>query len=210
MELTLSIKTNFVYTKSYIMKKILVINANPQVESLSGAFANEYIEGAVSSGGQCKLINLVNFDFDPVLKNGYTKKTEMEPDLIQAQNGIKEADHLVFIYPTWWGTFPALLKGFIDRVFLPGFAFKYRENSVLWDKLLKGKSARLIVTMDSPLWYYRLVYGSPGHNAMKKSTLKFCGVSPVKVTAFGPVKTAKKKKIDGWLKKVNKLGINLN
>ena len=192
------------------MKKILVINANPQVDSLSGAIANEYIEGAISAGGQCKLINLVHFDFDPILKNGYKRKVELEPDLVQAQSDIKEADHLVFVYPTWWGTFPALLKGFIDRVFLPGFAFKYRENSILWDKLLTGKSARLIVTMDSPLWYYRFVYGSPGHNAMKKSTLKFCGVSPVKVTAFGPVKKASEKKIEGWLKKVNKLGVNLN
>ncbi len=192
------------------MKKILVINANPQVESLSGAFANEYIDGAISSGAQCKLINLVHFDFDPVLKNGYKKKTELEPDLLLAQKDISEADHMVFIYPTWWGTFPALLKGFIDRVFIPGFAFKYRENSILWDKLLKGKSARLIVTMDSPLWYYRFIYGNPGHNAMKKSTLKFCGINPVKITAFGPVKTAKKSKIDGWLKKVKKLGINMD
>jgi NAD(P)H dehydrogenase (quinone) len=103
---------------------------------------------------------------------------------------IKWADHLVFVYPTWWGTMPALLKGFIDKVFLPGFGFKYRKDSVWWDKLLTGKSARLIVTMDTPPWYFRWVYGRPSHNAMKKSTLEFCGVKPVKIISIGPVKHA--------------------
>jgi NAD(P)H dehydrogenase (quinone) len=85
---------------------------------------------------------------------------------------------------------PALLKGFIDKVFLPGFGFRYRKDSVWWDKLLTGKSARLIVTMDTPPWYFRWIYGRPGHNAMKKSTLQFCGIKPVKITSIGPVKHA--------------------
>ena len=79
----------------------------------------------------------------------------------------------MFVYPTWWGTMPALLKGFIDKVFQPGFGFQYRNGSVWWDKLLKGRSARLIVTMDTPPLYFRWVYGRPGHNAMKKKILGF-------------------------------------
>jgi NAD(P)H dehydrogenase (quinone) len=83
---------------------------------------------------------------------------------------------------------------FIDRVFLPGFGFQYRDDSVWWDKLLKGKSARLIVTMDTPLWYFRLINGQPGHKAMEKSTLDFCGIKPVKISSIGPVKHSKKRK----------------
>jgi len=94
------------------------------------------------------------------------------------------------VYPIWWGTYPALLKAFIDRVFLPGFAFKYKPDSMFWDKLLKGKTARLIVTMDAPKWYYALVYRSAGHIALKKATLEFCGVKPVTTSTFGSVKSS--------------------
>ena len=93
---------------------------------------------------------MFDLDFNSILKHGYRQWTELEPDLLMIQQDIVDADHLVFEYPTWWGTCPALLKGLIDRVFLPGFAFKYRDNSLFWDKLLKGNTARLIVTMDTP------------------------------------------------------------
>ena len=122
------------------------------------------------------------------------------------QNEIKKAEHLVFVYPNWWGTYPALLKGFIDRVFLPKFAFKIQEKSPLPEKLLKGKSARLIVTMDTPLWYYNLIYKKSGHNSMKKSILNFCGIKPVKITAFEPIKSSTEEKRKLWLNKVEKLG----
>ena len=81
-----------------------------------------------------------------------------------AQAQIAWAGHLVWVYPTWWGAMPALLKGFIDRVFLPGFAFKHHQGSSRWDKLLAGRSAELLVTMDTPPWYYRWVQRGPGHH----------------------------------------------
>ena len=147
------------------MKKILIINGHPDKESLGHELALRYQEGAEKSVAEVKFVNLIDLDFTPVLKHGYHKRTELEPDLVQIQQDIKEADHLVFVYPTWWGTYPALLKGFIDRVFLPNFAFKYRDNSLLWDKLLTNKSARLIVTMDTPNWYYNLIYKKPGQES---------------------------------------------
>ncbi len=191
------------------MKSILIINGHPDKESLCSALAESYAKGAESSKTNCKLVHLSDLKFDPVLHYGYRKRTELEPDLLRIQNDIIEANHLVFVYPNWWGTYPALLKGFIDRVFLPKYAFKYRENSLLWDKLLKGKSARLIVTMDTPKWYYLMVVNSPGHNSFKKSILEFCGIKPVKITAFGPVKSSDEKKRSEWLKKVEVLGKNI-
>lgn len=188
------------------MKNILIINGHPNKESFCFELAKQYKAGADASGGDCKLINLIDLDFSPVLKYGYRKRTELEPDLVNIQKLIKAADHLVFVYPNWWGSQPALLKGFIDRVFLPNFAFSYRDNSLLWDKLLTGKSARLIVTMDTPTWYYKLIYKSPGHNAMKKGVLGFCGVKPVKITSFSPVKSAIRSKRQLWLKQVEQLG----
>jgi putative NADPH-quinone reductase len=185
---------------------ILIIDGHPDKESLCRQLSESYAKGAESTGAQCKTIHLAELQFDPVLHYGFRQRTELEPDLLKAQQLIAEADHLVFVYPTWWATFPALLKGFIDRVFLPGFAFKYRDNSPFWNKLFTGKSARLIVTMDAPALYYAIATRSPGHNAMKKGILGFCGVKPVRVTTFSPVKTSTEEKRTKWLQQTEKLG----
>lgn len=100
-------------------------------------------------------------------------------------------------------------KGLIDRLFLPGFAFQYRENSIWWDKLLKGKTGHIITTIDQPGYYYRWMYGRPSINQLKKSTLQFCGISPVKVTTLGVVKTSTQELRLRWLQKVNHLGKQL-
>jgi putative NADPH-quinone reductase len=118
------------------------------------------------------------------------------------QASILWASHLVFVYPNWWGSMPALLKGFFDRVFVPGYAFKYRENSRFWDKLLAGRSADVFVTMDTPGWYNWLVYNRPGHNQIKKTILEFCGVKPVRITAFGPVRDTTTAQREKWLSEV--------
>jgi len=101
---------------------------------------------------------------------------------------------------------PALMKGFIDRAFLPGFAFRYREGKTLWDRLLSGRSARLLVTMDTPALWYRWVIGRPGHNQMRHSVLGFCGVRPVRVSQFGVVKKASPSRRDTWLREAYRMG----
>ena len=95
---------------------------------------------------------IAGLKFNTNLQFGYKKRIELEPDLFEAWEKIKWANHLVWVHPVWWGGLPAITKGFIDRVFLPGFAFQYRENSVWWDKLLKGKTAHIIITLDQPSW----------------------------------------------------------
>ena len=188
------------------MKKILIINGHPDKESLCFALAESYKKGADSSGADCKLVHLIDLDFNPILTFGYRKISELEPDLVKMQAEILAAEHLVLVYPNWWSTCPALLKGFIDRVFVPNFAFKYRENSPFWDKLLKGKTARLIVTMDTPKWYYWLINRSAGHNAMKIGVLEFCGIKPVKISVFTPIKSSDEAKRKKWLAEVEELG----
>lgn len=190
-------------------KKVLIILGHPNKDTFCGSLAESYKKGAVKSGAEVREIFVSDLKFDPILHRGYKEIQELEPDLVRAQELIKWAEHLVFVYPTWWATMPALLKGFFDRVFLPGFAFKYRENSPFWDKYLTGKSARVIVTMDAPAWYNFLVYGNAGQKAVKRGTLQFCGIKPVKVTTIGGVKDMKKENLTGWLTKVENLGENL-
>jgi putative NADPH-quinone reductase len=188
------------------MKNVLIINAHPDKESFCFALAETYKMGAYKTGVNVKMVHLIDLKFNPILTFGYRKTSELEPDLVQIQQDILWANHLVFVYPNWWATFPALLKGFVDRVFVPEFAFKYRKNSPFWDKLLKGKTARLIVTMDTPSWYYCLINRSPGHNTMKKGILEFSGVKPVKITVFSPIKSSDEAKRKKWLHEVMELG----
>jgi putative NADPH-quinone reductase len=188
------------------MKKILIINGHPDKKSFCSALAESYKKGADSSGVGCKLVHLIDLDFNPILTFGYREISDLEPDLVKMQQEILAAEHLVLVYPNWWATFPALLKGFIDRVFVPNFAFKYRENSPFWDKLLAGKTARMIVTMDTPKWYYFLMNINAGHNAMRIGVLEFCGIKPVKITSFAPVKSSDDVKRRKWLAEVEKLG----
>jgi putative NADPH-quinone reductase len=189
-----------------MIKKILIINGHPNKDAFNFGIATAYKKGAENSGAEVKEIIIADLTFNPNLQFGYQKRTELEPDLLDAWEKIKWADHLVWVHPVWWGGLPAITKGFIDRLFLPGFAFQYRENSVLWDKLLKGKTAHIITTIDQPSWYYWLVYGRPSVNQLKKSTLEFCGVKPVKVTYFANVKTATNELRKKWLDKVVELG----
>lgn len=191
------------------MKKILIINGHPNKTSYNFGLANAYKAGALKSGAIVEEIIIAELNFNPNLAFGYQKRIELEPDLITAWEKIKQADHLVWIHPVWWGGLPAITKGFIDRLFLPGMAFSYRENSVFWDKLLKGKSAHIITTLDQPGWYYWLMFGKPSVNQLKKSVLNFCGITPVKVTYIGIVKTANDTKRKKWLDSIYKLGVNL-
>lgn len=180
-------------------QRILVILGHPSESSLCAGLAQSYIEGARAAGAEVRLLALGALTFDPLLHAGYRGEQALEPDLQAAQAQITWAEHLVWVYPTWWGAMPALLKGFIDRVFLPGFAFKYRQGSSLWDKLLSGRSAELLVTMDSPPWYYRWVQHMPGHHQMKTTILEFSGIRPVRVRGFGPVRGADAARRARWL-----------
>ena len=199
----------FIKTKSEVNKKIVIINGHPNKDAFNFGIAEAFKKGAVNAGAEVKQIIIADLVFNPNLQFGYQKRTVLEPDLRGAWEKIKWADHLVWVHPVWWGGLPAITKGFIDRIFLPGFAFQYRKNSVWWDKLLKGKTAHIITTLDQPGWYYRFAFGRPSINQLKKSTLEFCGVKPVKVTFIGPIKNTELSSRINWLKKIEKIGQSL-
>jgi putative NADPH-quinone reductase len=190
------------------MNEILVINGNPDPNSLSAALAESYKLGVTQAGGECHIIHLHELKFDPNLRFGYKKIMLLEPDLEMAQVAIKKAKHLVFIYPVWWGTYPALLKGFIDRTFLPGFAFNGKSDSVYWEKLLKGKTGRIIESLDAPTWFYNDIYKSPGKNSLSIAVMNFCGIKPVAYTVFTPVKVSLAEDRQQWVIEAEQLGMS--
>jgi putative NADPH-quinone reductase len=188
------------------MKKILIILGHPNKNSYCGALASAYEAGAREGGHEVERLNLGELDFNPILHMGYKEIQELEPDLKEAQERIMDAQHLVLVFPTWWGTMPALLKGFFDRAFLPGWAFKYMPNSPLWKRLLAGRTARTIVTMDGPGWYYWLWYGAPGWKAVSRAILRFCGFFPVRKTFIYKLRFLTGAQRDAHIEKVRTLG----
>ena len=145
------------------MKKILVLVGHPDNESFNVKLADTYAEGARSKGAEVRRVNLADLKFDPILHQGYKVIQELEPDLVKLQEDIKWCDHFVIIYPSWWSTMPALLKGLFDRMWLPGFAYKFKKDGFgcgfIWTKLLKGRTARVFVTSDSPAFLTRIIFG---------------------------------------------------
>jgi NAD(P)H dehydrogenase (quinone) len=160
---------------------ILVINGHPRRDSFTGAVAESFAFGVRDMGSEVQILHLADLVFDPILHEGYRIVMPLEADLLRAQELIRACTKLVICYPQWWGSGPAILKGFIDRVFLPGFAFKYHENSALWDKLLKGRSAELWLLSDSPRIWFIIKYWNSPIKWLKTATLDFCGFHPVKV-----------------------------
>jgi NAD(P)H dehydrogenase (quinone) len=196
----------FVKNKEQIMKQVLIINGHPDKESYNSALAEAYLKGASKTNSVLTQINIADLDFNPNLAFRYRKRTELEPDLLEAIEKIKKADHIVWIFPMWWYGYPALMKGFIDRTFLPGITFEPIEGKALPKKLLKGKTARIIITADTPKWYDSLFMKSPAINQFKKGTLEFCGISPVKVTYISPIKGSNIDYKEKWLEKIALLG----
>jgi NAD(P)H dehydrogenase (quinone) len=190
-------------------KRVLIILGHPRADSLSAAMAEQYRLGALASQAEVRVLALAQLAFDPLLRPDDVDAQPLEADLQAAQEAIRWARHLVFVYPIWWGAMPALLKGFIDRVFLSGFAYRYRNNSAWWDRLLAGRSARLITLMDTPPWYFRWVYRMPGHHQMKRTILEFSGIRPVRISSFGAVRQASAGRREHWLRQAFRLGRRL-
>jgi len=190
-------------------KKILIIQGHPDNQSYNFSLHAAYKKGALTSGAEVQEIFVGQLDFNLNLQYGYRQRTELEPCLLEAQEKIKWAEHIVIFYPVWWGSVPAILKGFFDRVFLPGFAFKKREGSLLWDYGLRGRSARIVSTLDQPVWFYSLINGAPSDKAIKKMTLNFCGISPVRITNIGPIRLSSEKFREKWLRRIEALGSHL-
>jgi NAD(P)H dehydrogenase (quinone) len=189
-------------------KNVLFILGHPSQNSFCKALLDAYQKGAETFGAICQSICISKLNFNGNLADGYKNRDiiSLEDDVVKSQQLIKWADHILMAYPTWWGSMPALTKGFIDKVFLPGFAFKHHKGNPFPEKLLKGKSIRLLVTMDAPKWWFYLVYRAAQYRMLRQVVFEYVGLNPVRFSTFGAVRTSTVAQRLKWLKKVEKLG----
>ena len=191
-------------------KKILLIDGNPSPFSYTSALAEEYLVGAQNKNFEIQILKIRDLVFDPILHFGYSKKQTMEEDLVKAQELLKWCEHLVIISPVWWYDVPALLKGFLERTFLPGFAFEIPKEGMKrgeHHKLLSGKTATIfpIYGGNTGTEQEKSLYRhDPVGNDLKEGILKFSGFSDIKSFPFyGSLGVYNMKRRQEYLDKMN-------
>jgi len=167
--------------------KILVLLGHPQSDSFCGALAEAYGRGAAAAGREVRTLHIGDLTFEPVRRRRFEADGDPAPDIQRAREAILWAEHIVLVYPLWFGDMPALLKGFIEQVLVPGFAAEFAAAGRMPKKLLTGRSARVIVTMAMPALAYRLFYCAHSFRSLKRNILHFCGIAPVRATFIGGV-----------------------
>jgi len=183
------------------MPRALLLFGHADTETFNDRLAEAYTRGYARGGGTIERLDLAALDFDPVLRSGHRAEQPLEPDLLLARDAIERADQLVWVFPTYWASQPAVVRGFVDRLFLPGWAFRY-EGGALPTGLLRGRSARVLSTMDSPWWWYTFVLQRPTHRAFGTATLSFCGIQPIRYTTLHEVRSLDEAARSAWCARV--------
>lgn len=166
--------------------------------------ADAYAEGAIAEGHQVRRIEVAQLDFALLRTQSDFETGELPATLVPARDDMRWAEHWVLLFPLWHGTMPALLKGFLEHIFRPGFAMEYREKRFP-RSLLAGHSARIIVTMGMPVTIYRWYFGAYGVRGLERSILSFAGVKPIRESFYG-LMFADDKKRTRWLEDVRSHG----
>jgi NAD(P)H dehydrogenase (quinone) len=188
------------------MKKILVLLGNPDKETYSGTIADTYESSARAAGHEVMRVNIAELQFDPILHKGYKEIQALEPDLLELQAHIRWADHVVVIYPNWWCTMPAILKGLFDRMWLPGFAFNFNKQTKKIEQHLAGKTGRVIIVAGTHSPFRTWWQFGDYTNEIQHGILGFAGIK-TGVTAFGPCEKVDDARRAKWLEKVAGLAV---
>ena len=164
------------------MPNCLILNGHPMAPSFSAALADRYAENVQTAGMDVRRLHLADMKVPPSIGSRRPGDDDMIGDVEIFWRSLLWADHVVIIHPLWWGGMPAKLKALFDVALQSGKAYQYEGYNPLPRGLLKGRSARLIVTSDTPGWFMALVYGNAHFRAMKNQILKFVGIAPVWTT----------------------------
>jgi putative NADPH-quinone reductase len=187
---------------------ILLIQGHPDASQvhLCHALAESYAAGATSAGHSVRLCTVALLDFPLLRSQRAWEEEDTPPGLRQTQSDILWAQHLVLIYPLWLGDMPALLKGFLEQVARPGFAFAREGPTPFSKKPLAGRSARVVVTMAMPSLIYRLYFRAHSVKSLKRNILRFVGIAPVRETLIGMTSSPDADKLADWVGLMDALG----
>lgn len=185
--------------------RILILQGHPDPapERFGRALAAAYAKGATQAGHEIRLIDLATLGFDLLRTKKDHDDAPVPAALADAQQAIAGADHIVIVFPLWLGGMPALLKGFLEQVLRPGFAYRVAGG---WKRLLTGRLARIVVTMGMPPLAYRFWFGGHGVRQLERSILGFVGIKPVRTTLIGGIESMTDGGRQRWLDRMRSLG----
>lgn len=189
-------------------RRILVLQGHPDPSAthLGHALADAYAEGAETAGHTVRRLDVAQLDF-PLLRSQHAWENEPAPESLRsAQQDIEWAQHLVVLFPLWLGDMPALLKGFLEQVARPGFAFRGERTNPFMHKGLTGRSARVVVTMGMPAAVYRWVFRAHSVKSLERNILGFVGIAPIHHTLIGGVGGLSDAASRRWLAQMRRLG----
>ena len=190
------------------MSGITIVQGHPDPAGghFCHALAESYSDGARRGAHEVRRIEVAQLDF-PLLASRAEYESGSMPEVLKgAQADLLWADHFVIVYPLWLGSLPAKLKGFLEQIFRPEVAFEKSDSGVTWKKLLKGKSARIVVTMGMPAPVYRWYFGAHSLKNLERNVLGFIGIKPVRATLIGMVEAISDEKRAAWIEKLASLG----
>ncbi|MGM9513241.1 NAD(P)H-dependent oxidoreductase [Roseateles sp. DB2] len=190
------------------MTGILILQGHPDASAphLCHALADAYAAGARESGHELRQLDVARLDFPLLRSQQDWEHGELPPRLRQAQEDIAWAQHLLIVFPLWLGEMPALLKGFLEQVARPGFAFKAEGANPFGRKGLQGRSARVLVTMGMPALVYRYYFRAHSLKSLERNILGFVGIAPIHETLVGMVGQLRPAQVQAWQDKLRRLG----
>lgn len=189
-------------------KRIAIIQGHPDASQVhfGHVLAEAYVRGAAAAGHETRLIEVARLDFPLLPSKQQWEHGETPAAIATAQQTIAWADHLVICYPLWLGSMPAILKAFFEQIARPGFAFAAPGSNPVWKKSLKGKSARIVVTMGMPALIYRWYFGAHSLKSLERNILGFVGIAPIRATVIGMIEHPDNRRREMWLRMLETLG----
>jgi putative NADPH-quinone reductase len=191
------------------MKRIFILNGHPAKNSLSRTLVEAYADAARQAGHEVRLTHLHDLNFDTDFGwVDFEHPKPLEPELEQFLHDLSWSEHFMMSTPMWWGGLPAKLKGLFDRALLPGRAFDTRHKTRLGlpSPLLTGRTARVVITSDTPGWFMRLAYRNALVWQLRGQILEFVGLKPTRITHLSPASEPKAGAVPRWVKQVRALG----
>lgn len=189
-------------------KRILIIDGHPDPapERLGHALSDAYRTGAELNRHEVMMLRVADLEFSLLRTQSDYEHGEPSEAVRRCQSLFDWATHVVIVYPLWLGSMPALLKGLLEQMLRPGFAFSARKLGRWPVKLQSGKSARIVVTMGMPGWLYRWYFRAHSVRSLQRNILHFMGVRPVRMTLIGGVAQLSREQRESCLQRMRRLG----
>ncbi len=189
-------------------RRIVIVEGHPDPsdERFGHALAEAYAAGALEAGHAVRRVRIADLDVPPLRSQQDWNHGALPGDLLPGQQAVGWANHIVLLYPLWLGAMPALLKAWLEQCLRPGFALDADTPGKFRHSALKGKSARVVVTMGMPALAYRWFYRAHSLKSLERNILRFTGIGPIRESLIGMVAAPDPRGRQRWLARMRDHG----